>query len=96
MTPNQHSVPRRDLELAYAAAVAQRDRYREHLEGERRARDTYARETSAYLYDVQTTLREIAEFIEERHKEGDTEYQVAVLARTALNPAKSHPPTESE
>ena len=32
-------------------------------------------------------LGEIAEFIQGRHKEGDTEYQATILARSVLNPA---------
>ena len=40
---------------------------------------------SADLSSFGRALEEIAEFIEGRHKEGDTDYQAALIARRVLN-----------
>ena len=39
--------------------------------------------------ELRTALLDIATFIEGRHKEGDTEYQVSLIARRAVRGAQS-------
>ena len=52
-------------------------------------------EAEARAVRAEAALEQIAQFIEGRHKEGDTEYQVVIIARAALAGQEGKPVSPS-